>query len=82
MVRDKEREQQRRRRQRRRNTSRPGFLYIPHTDSREIQHDSQFGRVLRDVIWYFGEFLVGAVDRGALATALVRAGQVGEAVPS
>lgn len=57
----------------------------PHTDtlcSRQIQRDSQFGGVLRDVIRYFGEFLVGAVDCGALTAALFRAGQVSEAVPS
>lgn len=58
---------------------------LPHTDrlcSRKLQHDSQFGGVLGDVIWYFGEFLVGAVHRGALTAALLWAGQVGEAVPS
>lgn len=62
-----------------------GFLYTAHVDtlcSNPIQRDSQFCSVLRDVIWYFGEFLVGAVDRGALTTALLGAGQVGEAVPS
>lgn len=58
---------------------------LPHTDTlciRQMQHDSQFGSVLRDVIRYFGEFLVGAVDCGALTAALFGAGQVGEAVPS
>lgn len=57
----------------------------PHTDtlcSRQTQHDSQFSRVLRDVIRYFGEFLVGAVNCGPLTPALFRAGQVSEAVPS
>ena len=48
----------------------------------QIQLDSQFCGVLGNVIWYFGEFLVGAVDRGALAATLLGAGQVGEAVPS
>lgn len=47
-----------------------------------MQCDSQLGGVLGDVIWYSGELLVGAVDRGALAAALLGAGQVGEAVPS
>lgn len=47
-----------------------------------MKHDSQFCGVLWNVIWYFGEFLVGAVDRGALTTTLLRAGQVSEAVTS
>lgn len=42
--------------------------------------DSQLGGVLRDVVGYFGQLLVGAVHRGALAAALLRAGQVSEAV--
>jgi len=46
------------------------------------QKDSQLGGVLGDVVWYLGELLVGAVDRGALAAALLGAGQVCEAVPS
>lgn len=50
--------------------------------TRQVQHDSQFCGVLRNVVWYFGEFLVGAVDRGALTATLLGAGQVGEAVPS
>lgn len=44
--------------------------------------DSQLGGVLRDVVGYFGQLLVGAVHRGALAAALLRAGQVCEAVAS
>lgn len=68
-----------RQRQRTTETEEPkrGFLYTAHVDtlcSNPIQRDSQFCSVLRDVIWYFGEFLVGAVDRGALTTALLRAG--------
>lgn len=48
----------------------------------QIKCDSQFGGVLGNVIRYFGEFLVGAVDRGALTTALLGTGQVSKAVPS
>lgn len=47
-----------------------------------MTYDSQFGSVLGDVIRDFGEFLVGAVDRGALTAALLGAGQVCEAIPS
>lgn len=43
---------------------------------------SQFSGVLGNVIGYFGEFLVGAIDRGALAAALLGASQVSEAVTS
>lgn len=55
---------------------------MTQTLSGQVQRDSQFGGVLGDVVRYLGEFLVGAVDRGALAAALLGAGQVGEAVPS
>ncbi len=56
-----------------------------HTDKvcrRQMECDSQFGGVLGDVIWYFGEFLVGTVHCGALTAALLWASQVSEAVPS
>lgn len=46
------------------------------------QSDSQLGRVLRNVIWDFGEFLVGAVDCCALAATLLRAGQVSKTIAS
>lgn len=42
--------------------------------------DSQFCCVLRDVIGYFGEFLVGAVDCCALTATLLWARQVCETV--
>lgn len=48
----------------------------------QIKRDSQFSGVLGYVVRYFGEFLVGAVDRGALTAALLGTGQVSEAVPS
>lgn len=44
--------------------------------------DSQLGGVLWDVVGYFSQLLVGAVHRGALAAALLRAGQVSKAVAS
>lgn len=74
MVRDKERT----------TDDRGGGEIIPYRTlcSIQIKGDSQFSGVLGNVIRYFGEFLVGAVDRGALTTALLGTGQVGEAVPS
>lgn len=54
----------------------------PPPPPRIHSEDSQLGGVLRDVVGYFGQLLVGAVHRGALAAALLRAGQVGEAVAS
>ncbi len=75
---------QRRGRRRRRRSSRQVSSTV-HTHKvcrRQMECDSQFGGVLGDVIWYFGEFLVGTVHCGALTAALLWASQVSEAVPS
>lgn len=57
-------------------SSPPSTYFHRRTES----EDSQLGSVLRDVVGYFRQLLVGTVHRGALAAALLRAGQVGEAV--
>lgn len=42
----------------------------------------QLCSVLGNVIWDFGEFLIGAVYCGPFAAALFRASQIGKAVPT